>query len=76
MLRLRGEPETPALRRRGKEIYREGIAIGLDRGKILGTIETMRDDGKSNQDIVDRLMKKYSLTQEQAEGYVLSPVTM
>ena len=45
-------------------------------GKILGFVDALRDDGKSNQDIVDRLMTKYSLTQEQAEGYVKAPVTM
>ena len=54
----------------------EGISEGVSTGKILGAVETMRDDGKSNQDIVARLMVKYSLTQEQAERYVLAPVTM
>ena len=44
--------------------------------KILGFVDALRDDGKSNQDIVARLMTKYSITQEQAEGYVLEPTTM
>lgn len=57
----------------GDGILEYGLNTGEARGKILGAVETMRDDGKSDKDIVARLMKKYGLTQAQAEGYVLSP---
>ena len=30
-------------------------------------------DGKSDQEIIDRIKAKYGLTQEQAEEYVLAP---
>ena len=56
---------------REMEVREEGIAIGVDRGKILGTVETMRDDGKDDQTIITRLINKYGLTQAEAEGYVL-----
>ena len=41
--------------------------------RIQGAVETMRDDGKSDQEIIARLMSKYGLTREEAEGYVLVP---
>ena len=50
------------------------LEYGENRGKILGFVEALRDDGKSDRDIVARLMAKYGLTQAQAEGYVLAPV--
>lgn len=53
---------------------REGEARGISTGKILGTVETMRGDGKTDRDIIVRLMTKYNLTREEAEGYVLSSV--
>lgn len=39
------------------------------RGRILGTVETMRDDGKDDEQIVERLMLKYCLKKEEAEKY-------
>jgi len=44
---------------------------GREEGKILGTIETMRDDGKDDQAIITRIINKYGLTKEEAERYVL-----
>ena len=35
---------------------------GEARGIILGAVETMRDDGKSNGEIIARLMAKYDLS--------------
>ncbi len=62
----------------GNEQMREGLSKGLSqglsKGKILGTIETMRDDGKNDREIVERLMMKYSLSQEQADEYVIGSV--
>ena len=52
---------------REMEVREEGKEIG----KILGTVETMRDDGKDDQTIITRLINKYGLTQAEAEGYVL-----
>ena len=46
---------------------------GRDEGRILGTVETMLDDGKSDQEIISRLMLKYGLKKEAAEEYVLVP---
>ncbi len=46
---------------------------GRDEGRIIGTVETMRDDGKSDEQIVERLMLKYGLKREDAEKYVLEP---
>ena len=37
----------------------------------MGAVEIMREDGKDDRTIVDRLMSKYNLTQEEAEKYVL-----
>lgn len=47
-------------------------AAGRSEGKILGTVETMRDDGKNDKDIISRLMSKYELSEKEAEGYVLA----
>lgn len=59
-------------RREGKI---EGKIEGMSTGKIMGTVETMRDDGKSDQEIVLRLKKKYGLSQEEADEYVKGAVT-
>ena len=48
-----------------------GRAEGEARGRILGTIETCRDLGFSNADIIKRLMEKFGLSQNEAEAYVL-----
>ncbi len=62
----------------GNEQMREGLSQGLSQGlstgKILGTIETMRDDGKSDREIAERLMTKYGLSQEKADEYVIGSV--
>ena len=54
----------------GNEQKREGLFAG----KILGYIESMRDDGKSDREIAARLMTKYGLSQEKADEYVLGSV--
>ena len=41
--------------------------------RIQGYVESMRDDGKSDQEIINRLMLKYGLKLEDAEKYVLVP---
>ena len=59
------------MRAEGRE---EGRAEGISTGKIIGTVETMRDDDKSDSEIIDRIMRKFGLTQEEAEKYVLQLV--
>ena len=36
-------------------------------GRIQGLIEAMRDDGKSDQEIYDRLVQKYEVSDKDAE---------
>ena len=43
------------------------------RGKILGTVETCKDLGLSNAEIIQRLIDKFGLSQSEAEAYVLLP---
>ena len=50
-------------------VENEGLAKG-----IAGAVEIMREDGKDDRAIVERLMSKYDLTQEEAEKYVLVTV--
>ena len=49
----------------------KGRAEGEARGRILGTVETCRDLGFSNADIIKRLIEKFGLSQNEAEAYVL-----
>ena len=48
----------------------KGLAEGRTEGMILGTIETLRDDGKTEEEIRSRLISKYRLTEKEAEGYM------
>ena len=47
-----------------------GIAKGEARGIILGAIDLLREEGAGEEDIRVRIMKKYSLTSEQAVNYM------
>ena len=60
---------------RDMEKREEGREEGLKEGKIVGTVETMRDDGKDNQAIITRLIEKYDLTPEEAKVYVFPDPT-
>ena len=51
----------------------ECLAKCLAKG-ITGAVEIMREDGKDDRAIIERLMSKYDLTQEEAEKYVLVTV--
>ncbi len=53
------------------EIRREGEERGIKKGQIEGTVTTMREDGKSDQEIQKRLMKRYGLTKKKARKAVL-----
>ena len=48
-----------------------GRTEGEASGRILGTVETCRDLGFSNADIIKRLIEKFGLSQNEAEAYVL-----
>ena len=47
-----------------------GEKRGKMKGKVLGAIETMRDDGKTESEIKARIMKKYGLDEKTAEDYM------
>lgn len=48
----------------------KGIAKGINKGMILGTIATMREDGRADSDIIARIEKNYHLTSDQAKKYL------
>ena len=48
-------------------LLKEERQEGREEGRILGTIETMYDEGKSKEQITDRIVKKYGVGQERAE---------
>ena len=72
---LRKEDQTvcDALRDLMKEDFLRVENEGLAKG-ITGAVEIMREDGKDDRAIIERLMSKYDLTQEEAEKYVLVTV--
>ena len=45
-----------------------GCSYYLQRKYIIGTIDYMRDEGKSESDIIDKIIDKYHVTKE----YVLA----
>lgn len=45
---------------------------GVNKGMILGTIATMREDGRPDEDIAARIEKNYHLSSEQAKKYISS----
>ena len=61
---------------REMEARAEAIAEGREEGRILGTVETMLDDGKSVNEIISRIMSKYNLNDEEAKTYVDSVLVL
>ena len=49
---------------------------GVNQGIIIGTVETLREDGKDDKVIIERIMCKYHLTRAEAEAYVLETCTV
>ena len=41
--------------------------------RIQGYVESQRDEGKSDEEIIVRIMKKYGLKEKEAKEYVLVP---
>ena len=67
-------PVTEAIRREGNSmcnyssyVFSEGEKKGLEQGIILGAIDTMRDYGVSEEKILQRIMKKYQILEEDAK---------
>ena len=58
-----------------KQDIEQGIERGLNRG-IIGAIEMLREDGKEDKVIIERIMRKYHLTRAEAEAYVLEACTV
>ena len=48
---------------------------GREEGRILGNIDVYRETGMDDQSIIAAIQKKFGLTQEEAERYVLPPVS-
>lgn len=60
-------------------IYEKGVKQGIERGLnrgIIGAIEMLREDGKEDKVIIERIMRKYHLTRVEAEAYVLEACTV
>ena len=62
-----------------KRIWNSGILKGREEGRedgIIVAVDIMREDGKTDSEIIARIRSKFNLTQEQAEEYVLAPETV
>ena len=61
-------------REEGREEGRkEGLKEGLDKG-IIGSVAIMREDGKSDQEIVERLVRTYGLSEDEAGKFAAGDV--
>lgn len=63
----------------GQGIFEKGIEQGIEQGfnrGVIGAIEMLREDGKDDKVIVERIMRKYHLTRAEAEAYVLDACTV
>lgn len=71
----RGEIVNSILTEWDEEEYRdylkeEGIKIGEERGKIENTIEMCQEFRFSKEETMDRIIKKFSLKEEDAKKYM------
>ena len=66
----REEGRTQGIEEGRTQGIEEGRTQGIEEGKILGIIEIMREDGRSDEDIIARLVSRCGLTEEQAEEYL------
>lgn len=67
-------PATEAIRKElssmcnySSYVFSEGEKKGLEKGIILGAIDTMRDYGVSEEKILQRIMKKYQISEDDAK---------
>lgn len=67
------EVEVEALCNLSQGIYNEGFETGVEKG-IEGAVEILREEGYEDSQIVERIRKRFGLTQEDAERYVVARV--
>ena len=63
-------PATEAIRKEVSSMCNYSSYIfteGLDKGMILGAIGIMRDDGVSEEKILQRIVKKYQISEDDAK---------
>ena len=48
----------------------KGIQRGIQRGKVLGAIQVYRSLNTPEEEILKRIMSLFSLTEEEARGYM------
>ncbi len=53
-----------------KEMREESENIGKSLGKIIGSIETSKEFGKSQEETAEYIMRKYKLSHEKASEYI------
>ncbi len=53
----------------------ENIEKGREEGKIYGAVSTYRELGLSDSEILERLQKKYHITESEAEAYMQETVS-
>ena len=67
------EVEVEMLCNLSQGIYNEGFEIGIEKG-IQGAVEILREEGCKDWQIIERIQKRYGLTLEEAEKYVIVQV--
>lgn len=75
------EVEVEALCNLSQGIYNEGFGTGVEKGMekgiekgIEGAVEILREEGYEDSRIIERIRKRFGLTQEDAERYVVARV--
>ena len=53
-----------------EEMRKEAIEQDIEQGKVLGAIAIFRDFGLDSNDIIARIISKFSLTRDEAESYM------
>ena len=51
-------------------LIQKGMSEGIQKGKIQGTVDTLRDLNYKDSDIKVTIIKKYGLSNEEAEKYL------
>ena len=67
------EVEVEELCNLSQGIYNEGFETGIEKG-IQGAVAILREEGYRDQQIIERIQKRYGLTLEEAEKYVIVQV--
>ena len=74
------EPQIEAMLKEEREKAimigeQNGEQLGIQTGKIQGTIDTLREFGHPESDIKARIMKKYNLSPSEADNYLSGVIT-